>query len=202
MEHYKHEVRSIDELIPYVGNSRTHSDEQILQVAASMKEFGFTSPVLIDSEGVLVAGHGRVAAAKRIGLKTAPCIVLEGLSEAQRKAYVIIDNQLALNAGWDMDLLKVEIEGLEALDFDTGLLGFDFSSLLNLEDDLFDGGDDDDYDDEDDLPSEPKKTDEGFAEFAVVMQVENKQRLTKLLNEVKADHGITSNEEALMILVE
>lgn len=112
-------------LIPYVNNSRTHSDEQVAQIAASIKEFGFTNPVLIDGDGGIIAGHGRVMAARKLNLDEVPCIVLDHLSEAQKKAYIIADNQLPLNAGWDLDMLRVEIENLQEMDFDLDLLGFD-----------------------------------------------------------------------------
>lgn len=126
----------IESLIPYVNNSRTHSDEQVAQIAASIKEFGFTNPVLIDGEGGIIAGHGRVMAARKLNLNEVPCIVLSHLSEAQKKAYIIADNQLPLNAGWDLDMLRVEIENLQEMDFDLDLLGFDgdmMDSLFNDE---------------------------------------------------------------------
>ena len=125
MEHYKHKIIKTSDLISYINNSRTHSEEQVNQVAASIKEFGFTSPVLIDEQGGLIAGHGRVMAAKKLGLDEVPCITLAGLTEAQKKAYIIADNQLPLNAGWDLDKLKLEVETLQELDFDVDLLGFD-----------------------------------------------------------------------------
>ena len=133
-EHYKYEIKQVSDLIPYVNNSRTHSDEQVNQVAASIKEFGFTSPILIDQQGGLIAGHGRVMAAKKLQLEEVPCIVLSGLTEAQKKAYIIADNQLPLNAGWDLDKLKLEVETLQELDLDIDVLGFDdefLDSLLN-----------------------------------------------------------------------
>lgn len=129
---YEHGVRSIDEIIPYASNSRTHSDKQVKQIAASIKEFGFTNPVLIDEEGGIVAGHGRVMAAELLKYDEVPVIILDGLSDAQKKAYVIADNKLALNAGWDDDVLKLEIQHLEELDFDTGLLGFDPDELADI----------------------------------------------------------------------
>ena len=119
-------------LIPYINNSRTHSDEQVMQVASSIKEFGFTNPILIDSGGGIIAGHGRLMAAKKLGLNEVPCIRLGHLSEAQRKAYVIADNQLALNSGWDLDALKLEMDRLGELDFDIELLGFDDDFLASL----------------------------------------------------------------------
>ncbi len=126
------EYKKTDTLIPYVNNSRTHDDAQVSQIAASIKEFGFTNPLLIDSEGGIIAGHGRLMAAKKLGMDEVPTILLDGLSDAQKKAYVIADNKLALNAGWDMDLLAVEIEQLKELDFDIGLLGFDEYELMDI----------------------------------------------------------------------
>lgn len=116
---------SIDALIPYARNSRTHSDAQIAQIAASIKEFGFTNPVLIDETGGIIAGHGRTMAARKLGLDEVPCLRLSYLSEAQKKAYIIADNKLALNAGWDDEMLKVELNDLSGMDFDLSLLGFD-----------------------------------------------------------------------------
>jgi ParB-like chromosome segregation protein Spo0J len=126
------EARDIDSLIPYANNARTHSAEQVSQVAASIKEFGFTNPVLIDEQGGIIAGHGRVMAAKKLGLAEVPCVVLDGLSEAQKKAYIIADNKLALNSGWDADMLKVEMERLGELGFDLSLTGFDDIELSEL----------------------------------------------------------------------
>lgn len=111
-------------LIPYINNSRTHSEEQVLQISASIKEFGFTNPVLIDEGNGIIAGHGRLQAALKLGIDEVPAVRLVGLTEAQKKAYVIADNQLALNAGWNLELLKVEIEQLKELDFNLDLLGF------------------------------------------------------------------------------
>ena len=121
--------RDIGELIPYVNNSRTHSDEQVKQVAASIREFGFTNPVLIDENSTVIAGHGRIMAANLLGLAQVPTITLAGLTDAQKKAYIIADNKLALNAGWDEELLKVELQGLQDLDFDLDLLGFNVDEL-------------------------------------------------------------------------
>lgn len=128
----KVERRSVDSLIPYARNSRTHSDEQVAQIAASMKEWGWTNPVLIDEEGGIIAGHGRVLAARKLGLAEVPCMTARGWTDAQKKAYIIADNQLALNAGWDMDLLKVEIGELDGLGFNLDLVGFDASMIEKL----------------------------------------------------------------------
>jgi hypothetical protein len=116
--------KKVTELIPYVNNARTHSDEQVIQIAASIKEFGFTNPVLIDGENGIIAGHGRLMAAKKLGLEEVPTIELSHLSEAQRKAYILADNKLALNSGWDNDLLAIEFAELGDLGFDLELTGF------------------------------------------------------------------------------
>lgn len=126
------EYVSIDALIPYARNSRTHSDAQVAQIAVSIKEFGFTNPVLIDETGGIIAGHGRTMAARKLGLDKVPCLRLSYLSEAQKKAYIIADNKLALNAGWDDEMLKVELSELKDLDFDLALTGFDANELTNL----------------------------------------------------------------------
>jgi len=126
------EYKKTGELIPYINNSRTHSEKQVQQVAASIKEFGFTNPILIDEGNGIIAGHGRLQAAQMMGMDEVPTITLEGLTEAQRKAYVIADNQLALNAGWDLDALKLEVDRLGELDFDISLLGFDDDMLAGL----------------------------------------------------------------------
>ncbi len=109
----KIEKISIDKLIPYVNNSRTHNEEQVSQIAASIKEFGFNNPILIDKDYGVIAGHGRLLAAKKLDLSEIPCIRLEHLTEAQKKAFIIADNKLALNAGWDEELLKLELETLD-----------------------------------------------------------------------------------------
>jgi hypothetical protein len=117
-------MRPVEALIPYARNSRTHSPEQVAQLAASIREFGWTNPVLIDEVGSVIAGHGRLMAARQLGIVQAPCIVLAHLTEHQRRAYVIADNKLALNAGWDEEMLKVELEALTAEGIDLGLTGF------------------------------------------------------------------------------
>jgi DNA modification methylase len=120
------------DLIPYVNNSRTHSDEQVAQIAASIKEFGFNNPVLIDKEDGIIAGHGRVMAARKLGLTEVPCVRLEHLTETQRKAYIIADNRLALNAGWNEELLTIELNDLLADGFALEILGFDSDELKGL----------------------------------------------------------------------
>lgn len=120
------------DLIPYAMNSRTHSADQVAQIAASIKEFGFTNPVLVDADNGIIAGHGRLLAAQKLKLAAVPCIRLGHLTEAQKRAYVIADNKLALNAGWDEDALKAELERLQEEDFDIDLLGFDEDELSDL----------------------------------------------------------------------
>jgi DNA modification methylase len=119
-------------LIPYARNSRTHSLEQIQQIANSIREFGFTNPVLIDSDNGIIAGHGRVMAAQNLALSKVPCLRLAYLTEAQKRAYIIADNQLALNSGWDEAMLKAELQDLQAIEFDLDLLGFDVEFLEDM----------------------------------------------------------------------
>ncbi len=126
------ETLPVEQLVPYARNSRTHSPEQIAQVAASIREFGFTNPVLIDAAGGIIAGHGRVMAARSIGLQSVPCIRLAHLTEAQRCAYVIADNKLALNAGWDERMLALEFQDLKSAGFDLELTGFDLGDINEL----------------------------------------------------------------------
>ena len=126
------EWRDIDKIIPYARNSRTHSDEQVAQIAASIKEFGWTNPLLIDDENGIIAGHGRLAAARKLGHTKVPVIQLSGLTETQKRAYVIADNKLALNAGWDEEMLKLELQELQVADFELELLGFTDSEMKEL----------------------------------------------------------------------
>jgi DNA modification methylase len=144
--------KQVSTLIPYALNSRTHSEEQVSQVAASIQEFGFTNPILIDDQCGIIAGHGRLMASKKLGLEQVPTITLSGLSEAQKKAYVIADNKLALNAGWDTTALTAELERLQELEFDLDLIGFDADELAQLlEPEQVEG-----LTDEDDVPEVPE----------------------------------------------
>ena len=149
---YKMVERKVSDLIPYVNNSRVHSDEQVIQICSSIKEFGFTNPVLIDEDNGVIAGHGRILAAKKLDLKSVPCVVLAGLSEAKKKAYVIADNKLQELGGWDDTLLAAELQALDELDFDLSLIGFNDEELEGLL--LVD--DDTDYTEEDTVP-EPEQ---------------------------------------------
>ena len=125
-------TKKVDSLIPYVKNSRTHSDAQVAQIAASIKEFGWTNPILVDGDNGIIAGHGRLLAARKLGHKDVPTIELKDLTETQKKAYIIADNKLALNAGWDDEMLKIEIADLLADGFTLSVLGFDTDELQKL----------------------------------------------------------------------
>lgn len=129
MDTSKFEQVPVDKLVPYARNARTHSKQQIAQLRASIREFGFVSPAVIDSDYNILVGHGRVQAAREEGYKTIPCVFAENLTEAQKRAYILADNQLALNAGWDEDMLSVELEDLKNDNFDLSLLGFDDTDL-------------------------------------------------------------------------
>ena len=167
----KIEYVATDDLIPYIHNSRTHSEAQVKQIAASIREFGFTNPILIDDEGTIIAGHGRVMAAKVLQLDQVPTITLGALSDAQRKAYVIADNKLALNAGWDTEVLLAEIESLQDLNFDTQLLGFsadELSEMLNIE--------------------EPELKEESYAEiFNIIVECGDEMEQEKIFNQLEAE---------------
>lgn len=147
----EHKVVSTDSLIPYAMNSRTHSEHQIAQIAASIKEFGFLNPIIVDGENGIIAGHGRVMAAQKLGLDELPVVEAKHLTDAQKKAYVIADNRLALNADWDTEILGGELLSLQDSDFDIDLLGFDADEIAKLlEPEQVDG-----LTDEDDVPELP-----------------------------------------------
>ena len=133
----------ITKLVPYVNNARTHSPEQITKLRSSLREFGFINPVIIDRDYGVIAGHGRILAAKEEGIKEVPCVFADHLTEAQKKAYIIADNRMAMDAGWDEELLRVEIESLQGMDFDPLLTGFDEKELAALFDDGIEAKEDD-----------------------------------------------------------
>ena len=145
----------IGKLIPYVNNARTHSKEQITKLRSSLREFGFVNPVIIDREFNVIAGHGRILAAKEENIEQVPCVFVDYLTEAQKKAYILADNRFALDAGWDEEILRVEMEALQGMDFDISLTGFDESEIA----DLFAADDneaqEDDFDEEAALQAEP-----------------------------------------------
>lgn len=190
----KVEYLSTSELIPFARNSRTHSESQVAQIAASIKEFGFTNPILTDGDNGIIAGHGRLQAARKLGLTEVPCIALDGLTDPQKRAYVIADNKLALNAGWDFELLASEIDGLGDEGFDLSLLGFSDDELAAMMAEQTEG-----LTDEDAVPDVP--------EVAVTVEGDvwllGKHRLMcgdstsidavdKLMNGTKADMVFTS----------
>lgn len=135
----------INNLVPYINNARTHSLAQITKLRSSLREFGFVNPIIVDKDFSVIAGHGRLIAAKEEGFKEVPCVFADYLTEAQKKAYIIADNRYAEDAGWDEELLRLEIESLEGMDFDLGLLGFEPTELNQLLTDE-DGIEEDDFD--------------------------------------------------------
>ena len=145
----------IGKLVPYVNNARTHSKEQITKLRSSLREFGFVNPVIIDREFNVIAGHGRILAAKEENIEQVPCVFVDHLTEAQKKAYILADNRFALDAGWDEDMLRVEMEALQGMDFDISLTGFDEAEIA----DLFAADDneaqEDDFDEDAALQAEP-----------------------------------------------
>ena len=145
------ELVPIDKLIPYANNARTHSKEQITKLRSSLREYGFISPVIIDRNFNVLAGHGRVAAAKEEHISEVPCVFVDHLTEAQKKGYILADNRFAMDAGWDEDMLRVEMEALQGMDFDLGLTGFDEKEIADLFD--LDSGEakEDDFDVEEEL---------------------------------------------------
>lgn len=161
----------INDLKEYENNSRTHSEEQITQIVNSIKEFGFTNPILIDNKNLIIAGHGRLLAAKKLDLKEVPTIVLNNLSEEQKKAYIIADNQLAMNAGWDFEMLKNEIMTI-ADDIDLNLLGFNEQELANIIDGL--------------ELIEPELQEQEYKEvFNVIINCEDENHQEKTFNELQ-----------------
>jgi ParB-like chromosome segregation protein Spo0J len=153
----KIEIWSVDRLIPYIANARTHSEEQIAKIAASILEFGFTNPILVDGNDGIIAGHCRLAAARKINLDNVPVVILDHLSDAQRRAYILADNKLALDSGWDEDLLSAELERLQEDKFDLDLIGFSDEELSDLLDDYDEGSaSSEGLTDPDEIPEEPE----------------------------------------------
>lgn len=144
---------AVSKLVPYVNNARTHNTQQITKLRSSLREFGFINPVIIDSEYNVIAGHGRIMAAKEEGIEEVPCVFVDYLTQAQKKAYILADNRMAMDAGWDEELLRVEIEALQEESFDVGLTGFDEKDIAEL----FAGEDGDVQDDDFDVDEELQK---------------------------------------------
>lgn len=173
MKFPEYKTKPTADLIPCARNSRTHSDEQVTQIASSIKEFGFTNPVLIDKDGGIIAGHGRVMAAKKLGINEVPCIELSHLTEAQRRAYVIADNKLALNAGWDDEMLRVEFQELQDLGFDVELTGFSIQEMANL------------FDQQE---HEKELTEQCYAEvFQIVIECSDEQEQERVFNKLDTE---------------
>lgn len=170
--HYK--KVNVENLCKYEANSRTHSKEQIQQVADSIKEYGFTNPILIDEHNVIIAGHCRLEAAKSLNLSEVPCIVLDSLTEAQKAAYVIADNKMALNAGWDYQILKAELMRLQEFDFDLSLTGFDDQELAEIFDNTPDA---------EDVFGEPKE-DKYSSVFELIIECTTELEQEKLYKEM------------------
>lgn len=186
--------KKVQDLIPYVNNSRTHSEEQVNQICASINEFGFTNPLLIDEKDSIIAGHGRLMASKKLGMEEVPCVVLEGLTEAQKKAYIIADNKMALNAGWDEELLKIELENLKELDFDLELTGFNVDEL----DDILGKNEEEVEIVEDEVPEVPEEPKAKLGDiyqlgrhFLMCGDSTSEEDVAKLMNGVKADMVFT-----------
>lgn len=179
----KVERRSVSSLIPYARNARTHSPEQVDQIAASIKEWGWTVPVLVDEDGSIIAGHGRILAAQKLGIEAVPAMTAIGWSEAQKRAYVIADNKLALNAGWDTELLKVELEDLKGLDFDLGLTGFGGGEL-----DVLFGGWDSDIDP---TENDGENLDGIATTIKVTVDQDASEQARKVINEALTKAGLT-----------
>ena len=165
----------VSDLIPYARNARTHSEQQVAQIAGSIQEFGFNNPVLIDADNGIIAGHGRVMAAGRLKLQTVPCIRLTHLSDAQRRAYILADNRIALNSGWDTEMLANELSDLHADDIDLGLMGFDADELAKLL--QFETGD----------PPEPDVPESNYSEqFGVIVVCENEAAQESTFNALQS----------------
>ena len=187
----KYENVNIDKLKPYENNARTHSPEQVDKIVRSIEEFGFINPVLIDGDYGIIAGHGRVLASKKMGMTEVPCLFIEDLTEAQKRAYILADNKLALDGGWDETLLKIELTELQEMDFDITLTGFELEDI-ELED-YSREVEEDDYDEE--PPTEPK------AKFGQIYQLgrhrlmcgdsTDKSMVEKLMDGNKADMVFT-----------
>lgn len=191
-------------------NSRTHSEQQVKQIAKSMETFGWTMPVLIDEGATLIAGHARVRAAKMLGIEEAPCLIAEGWSEEKKTAYQIADNRLSENSDWDEEILRAQIGTLNAADFALDVLGFPQfkldSFLAPMDDGLFSLPTDDDG--EDDTPEgfqkakEPSHTQEGYAQFSVVVPVAAKKKINATLRKIISAGEAATYSEALILAVE
>ena len=185
----------VTELIPYVNNSRTHSDEQVAQIAASIKEFGWTNPILVDGDNGIIAGHGRLMAARKLGYKEVPTIELSDLTETQKKAYIIADNRLALNAGWDNEMLTIELNDLLADGFALDLLGFDANEInALLEPEIVEG-----LTDEDSAPGLP---DEPITQLGDIYQLGNHRLMCGDSTSIDAVDKLMDGQKADMVFTD
>lgn len=176
----KLEQVDITTLIPYARNARTHSDAQVAQIAASIREFGFNNPVLIDAESGIIAGHGRVLAAHKLGLPNVPCLRLGHLTETQKRAYIIADNRLAELSGWDTELLALEIEDLRLEDVDLDLIGFDAGALEAMFDDGFAGDVE-----ESEMPELPEGDRAPFQQMTFTLHDEQAEQVNRAIKQAK-----------------
>lgn len=204
-------------LVPYAMNARTHSEAQVAQIAASIKEFGFVNPVLVQGDFTIIAGHGRVLAAKQLGMKKVPVIVLDHLSERQARALVLADNRIQLNSGWDLEKLGNELSALAEQDFDLSITGFDEQELDALlkadagilpetwQNDLLptEGGRAEPSKRDGELEEvRPRTTDDEHSTFELVMVHKNKLRLVEVLSQIRQEYALQKLEDALMVLVD
>lgn len=177
----KVEYKKASDLIPYVNNTRTHDEKQVNQIASSIKEWGFTNPILVDEQNGIIAGHGRLMAAQKLKIENVPTITLKDLTEAQKKAYIIADNKLALNAGWNNELLMLEIENLKELDFNIELLGFSEEELKF----------------EEEKKEEKELVEEEYKEtFQILIECENEEEQEKIYNKL-TEEGIKCRIQSL-----
>jgi hypothetical protein len=184
----------VSDLIPFAKNSRTHSDSQVAQIAGSIREFGFTNPLLIDEKNGVIAGHGRLLAARKLNLEEVPCIRLEGLSDAQKRAYVIADNKIAINAGWDEKLLALELKELGDLGFDTGTVGFTSEEIAELSLEDIATVTEEPYTRKIEAPKyEPNNEKPNLADLC------NREKVEKFINDIKAS-GLTEDEKNFLLI--
>lgn len=200
MTKLKIEYRSTKDLIPYVNNSRTHDENQVLQIASSIKEFGFTNPILVDGDKGVIAGHGRLQAAKLLNIDSVPVIELQHLTPAQKKAYVIADNKLALNAGWDIELLHLEMDGLREFNYDLSLTGFSEDDLIRLSNDvdlmrMRDMADHSDGSSASD--GEPNRHKEELFPFSVMIDHDQRETIFQALRKAKQEHDLENSSQAI-----
>lgn len=212
------EYSEVSKLLPYAMNARMHSDSQVDDIARSIQEFGFVNPVLVDEAGEIIGGHGRVMAAKKLGLTKVPTIRIGHLSERQVKALRLADNKIQQKSSWNAEMLAAELSALAELDMDLSLTGFDeqeLDALLKNDLDILpervqsemlstEGGRTEPAQQDGDLVpvTRPRTTDDQYSTFELVMDHQNKVRLVELLSRIRSEHSLTKLEDALMMLVQ